>query len=54
MMGSLFALISYGCVFALIEILISDALPVHLNPLFKNIIIGIIYFLLIKWILLYL
>jgi hypothetical protein len=54
MIGSLFALISYGCIFTLIEILISDALPIDLNPLVKNIIIGMIYFLLIKWILLYL
>ena len=54
MISSIFALIMYGFIFALIEMLISDAMPIYIGAFLKNVIIGMVYFLLIKWILLYL
>ncbi len=48
-MYSVFALITYGFIFAVLEMMISDVMPICIGHFLKNVIIGMIFFLLIKW-----
>jgi hypothetical protein len=49
-MSSVFALITYGFIFAILEMMVSDIMPIYVGRFLKNVVVGMMFFLLIKWI----